>query len=53
MILTVKHTRYDEEQERRELVGAAAVVRHGPLVSASTLVRQTQSLQDGMLSVDR
>ncbi|MEU8359790.1 hypothetical protein AB0C27_27600 [Nonomuraea sp. NPDC048882] len=38
MILLVKHTRSDEEQGRRELVGSAAVARQAPLSAALTVV---------------
>ncbi|NBE95010.1 hypothetical protein FE391_28040 [Nonomuraea sp. KC401] len=38
VILLVKHTRSDEEQGRRELVGSAAVGRHAPLTAALTVV---------------
>jgi ABC-2 type transport system permease protein len=38
IILLVKHTRSDEEQGRRELVGSAAVGRHAPLTAALTVV---------------
>ncbi|MEV4834556.1 hypothetical protein AB0K05_08535 [Nonomuraea sp. NPDC049486] len=36
--LLVKHTRSDEEQGRRELVGSAAVGRRAPLTAALTVV---------------
>ncbi|TDE56585.1 hypothetical protein E1295_10530 [Nonomuraea mesophila] len=38
VILLVKHTRSDEEQGRRELVGSAAVGRHAPLTAALAVV---------------
>ncbi|MEV0622643.1 hypothetical protein AB0I81_55650 [Nonomuraea sp. NPDC050404] len=38
VILLVKHTRSDEEQGRRELVGSAAVARHAPLTAALAVV---------------
>ncbi|MFD2352950.1 hypothetical protein ACFSTC_32155 [Nonomuraea ferruginea] len=38
IVLLVKHTRSDEEQGRRELVGSAAVGRRAPLTAALTVV---------------
>ncbi|MEV0830370.1 ABC transporter permease [Nonomuraea rubra] len=38
VILLVKHTRSDEEQGRRELVGSAAVARQAPLTAALIVV---------------
>ncbi|MGW0481765.1 ABC transporter permease [Nonomuraea sp. NPDC003214] len=38
ILLVVKHTRSDEEQGRRELVGSAAVGRHAPLTAALAVV---------------
>ncbi|QFY09762.1 hypothetical protein GBF35_26710 [Nonomuraea phyllanthi] len=38
VILLVRHTRSDEEQGRRELVGSAAVGRNAPLTAALTVV---------------
>ncbi|MGP3921030.1 ABC transporter permease [Nonomuraea sp. 10N515B] len=51
IILLVKHTRSDEEQGRRELVGSAAVGRHGPLTAALTVVLTANAVLAVLITV--
>ncbi|MEO3876705.1 hypothetical protein ABGB18_48810 [Nonomuraea sp. B12E4] len=51
VILLVKHTRSDEEQGRRELVGSAAVGRHAPLTAALTVVLAANAVLAVLITV--
>ncbi|MBF8191474.1 hypothetical protein ITP53_38430 [Nonomuraea sp. K274] len=51
VILLVKHTRSDEEQGRRELVGSAAVGRHAPLTAALIVVLAANAVLAVLIAV--
>jgi ABC-2 type transport system permease protein len=51
VILLVKHTRSDEEQGRRELVGSAAVGRHAPLTAALVVVLAANAVLAVLITV--
>ncbi|MFE0078845.1 ABC transporter permease, partial [Nonomuraea sp. NPDC059023] len=51
IILLVKHTRSDEEQGRRELVGSAAVARHTPLTAALVVVLAANAVLAVLITV--